>query len=259
VSDTSSWVFKVTPYIVFSTSLVAAIFVPISTLIPKAGFTGDIIMIIYVLALGRFFTMLTGLDTGSTFGGMGSSREAMISSLIEPSMMLSFITIALIAKTTSVSGMMEYMARPDINIIQPVFLLIFLAMIIIIIAETSRIPMDDPETHLELTMVHEAMILEYSGRHLALMEFGAVIKQLLFITLLTNLFLPHDSLINFTGLGAIIISILIYVLKVVIISIVIGIIEINTVKLRLFSIPNFAAISFVLSFVGFLQYFVFGR
>ncbi len=202
--------------------------------------------------------MIGALDTGSTFGGMGASREAMISALIEPSIVVSLFTIGLIAKSTSIFDMMNYMKAVKDPLIHPVFILIFCAMFIIIIAETARIPVDDPGTHLELTMVHEAMVLEYSGRSLALMEYGAAIKQLIWITLLVNIFIPHDQFINLIGFSGVMVSILIYSLKIIIASVVIGIAEVSTVKLKLFSIPNLAALGFILSFIGFLQYFVFG-
>ncbi|KNZ41792.1 respiratory chain complex I subunit 1 family protein [Acetobacterium bakii] len=258
VSDVSSWIFKVTPFIVFSTAVAAALIVPVTTLIKPRWFPGDLIMLVSIFALGRFFMMLAALDAGSTFGGMGASREAMISSLIEPSIIVSLITVGLIAKSTSVFEIMNFMQEIHNPLIHPVYIMSFCALVIIIIAETSRIPVDDPGTHLELTMVHEAMVLEYSGRNLALMELGAAIKQLVFITLLVNIFIPHDQLINITGFAGIGISLLVYLLKIVVVSIVIAIAEVSTVKLRLFSIPNLAALSFILSFIGFLQYFVFG-
>lgn len=258
VSDVSSWIFKITPYIFFATALVAALLVPVSTTVMPQELPGDIIMLVSVLALGRFFMMIAALDTASTFGGMGSSREAMISSLIEPSILVSLFTVGLISKSTSVQQMMEAMKSAGILLFHPVYSMVFLALLTIIIAETSRIPVDDPATHLELTMVHEAMLLEYSGRHLALMELGAAIKQLVFITLLVNLLIPHDQLIAMTGMGAVLISLFFYLVKVVLISLVIGLAEVYTVKLRFFSIPNLAALSFILSFLGFLQYFVLG-
>ncbi|HEY5556158.1 respiratory chain complex I subunit 1 family protein [Acetobacterium sp.] len=258
VSDVSSWIFRVTPYIVFSTAVAAALMVPVTTLIKPVWYPGDIIMLVYIFALGRFFMMLAALDTGSTFGGMGASREAMISSLIEPSILVSLITVGLIAKSTAVYQIMIFMQDVNNPLIHPVYIMAFCALFIIIIAETSRIPVDDPGTHLELTMVHEAMVLEYSGRSLALMELGAAIKQLVFITLLVNIFIPHDQIIGLTGFGAVGISLLIYLIKVVLASILIAIAEVSTVKLRLFSIPNLAALSFILCFIGFLQYFVFG-
>ncbi len=209
VSDTTSWVFKAAPYVVFSTALIAALFVPVSTSIAPVAFVGDIILIIYLLALGRFFMALAGLDAASTFGGMGSSREMMIASLIEPSMLITVITVGLISKSTSVHQMMLTSNAIGSPLASPVYMVLFLALLVIIIAETCRIPIDDPATHLELTMVHEAMLLEYSGRHLALMELGAAIKQLLFITILVNIFMPHEQLIGAVGIAAIILSILI--------------------------------------------------
>jgi formate hydrogenlyase subunit 4 len=203
--------------------------------------------------------MLAGLNAASTFGGMGSSREAMISSLIEPSILVSLITVGLTANSTSSYQIMKFMTNIDFPLIRPVYLMAFIALLIIIIAETSRIPVDDPSTHLELTIVHEAMLLEYSGRSLALMELGASIKQLTFITLLVNIFIPHDQFILMSGISALIISILIYLIKVIVISILIAIAEVSTVKLRLFSIPNLAALAFILSFIGFMQHFVLGR
>ena len=259
VSETSSWIYKATPYIVFSTAAVGALLVPITTLVPSARFTGDIILLFYLLALGRFFMCLSALDTGSTFGGMGSSREAMISSLIEPSILVSVFTIGLIAGSTSIYEMMGAMSSLGNPLFHPVFILTFLAMMIIILAETSRIPFDDPATHLELTMVHEAMLLEYSGRHLALMEYGAAVKQLILITLVVNLFLPVDQFIALAGSGVFILSVILYFVRVVFIAILIAIAEVSTVKFRFFSIPNLAALSFILSFLGFLQYFVLGR
>jgi formate hydrogenlyase subunit 4 len=259
VSDTASWIFRVTPYINFITALLAGILIPVSLKLTPINFGGDIIFVIYILAMGRFFMTLSGLDTGSTFGGMGSSREMAISSLIEPTLLVSVFTVGLISKSTSVHNMMETLSSIGMNIFQPIYIMCFLAMIIVIIAESARIPVDDPATHLELTMVHEAMLLEYSGKHLALMELAAAVKQLVLITLLVNLFIPLDSLVTldntFLAVG---ISILLYMVKVAIASILIAIAEINTVKLRLFSVPNLAAISFILSFLGFLQYFVVG-
>lgn len=260
ISETASWIFRVAPYIVFSTSAIAALFVPVTPALPAVDFSGDFIMLIYLFALGRFFLCLAGLDTGSTFGGMGSSREAMISSIIEPSLLIVIFTLGLAAKTTSIPGIMSAMNDISHPLLHPVFLMLFAAFLIITIAETSRIPVDDPATHLELTMVHEAMILEYSGRYLALMEFGAAIKQLVLITLLVNLFLPTDQFIlMLQGTAAIAATILIYLLKIILAAILIALIEAGTVKMRFFSIPNLAALSFILSFLGFLQYFVLGR
>ena len=142
--------------------------------------------------------------------------------------------------------------------LQPVYIVTFLAMILVLLAETCRIPVDDPSTHLELTMVHEAMILEYSGRHLALMEYGACVKQLVFITFIINIFLPLSGFVAVSGILGILISVLLYVLEVVLLSLLVACLEVYTVKLPLFSVPNLAALAFVLAFVGFINNFVIG-
>ena len=260
VSDTASWIFRVTPYIVLSTALIGAVLVPVTTAIVPSYFPGDAILLVYLLALGRFFMTLSGLDTGSTFGGMGSSREAMISSLIEPSLLVTVFSVGLISKSTSIYKMMDTVTVNGGIFTHPVYIFLFLAVFIIIIAETSRIPVDDPATHLELTMVHEAMILEYSGRHLAMVELGAAVKQLLFITLLVNLFIPSLNT-PFAGsyIAGIVVSLVFFIMKVFFAAVLLAVTEVSTVKLRLFSVPNLAALSFILAFIGFIQYFVIGR
>lgn len=184
----------------------------------------------------------------------------MISSLTEPSLLVTVFTIGLLSGSTAVFDMMQSTARLGWDLFQPVYLLTFLALFIILITETARIPVDDPATHLELTMVHEAMLLEYSGRYLALMELGASIKQLLFITLLVNLFLPTDGLIAITNpVMTVLASLGFYFIKVIVIAVTMGIVEIHSVKLRLFSVPNLAALSFILALLGFFQYWIIGR
>lgn len=260
VSETASWVYWTAPYITLITALLASMFFPLTTSLFNISFQGDIILAVYLLALGRFFMVLAGLDTGSTFGGMGSSREMMIASLIEPALMVALFTLGLIAGSTSVYSIMSVNQLGSPLILNPYSLLIFSAVFIILIAETARIPVDDPSTHLELTMVHEAMLLEYSGKHLALMEMASVVKQLIFITILANFFFPLESYFALSSpILAFIIGLALYVIKVVIITILIAAAEICTVKLRFFSVPNLATISFVLAFLGFMQLFVIGR
>jgi len=259
VSTTSSWIYRIAPYLTFASALCACLFIPISLLGQPAGFTGDIILAVYLLALGRFFMTLAALDTGSTFGGMGSSREMLISSIFEPSLFVALFSVSLISGSTSL-GVMELAAfNNSAVLLHPVYILSFFSIMIVLMAETARIPVDDPATHLELTMVHEAMLLEYSGRHLALMEMGAWLKQLFLITVIVNLFLPSANLFfAASGVAAILISLAFSLFKVIVLSILIAVIEVLTVKFRFFSIPNLAAFSFILAFLGFVQYFVLG-
>lgn len=255
VSQTASWIYSAAPYIYFVSVLAAFIFVPVIPQLFSYSFFGDAIMVIYLLALGRFFLTLAALDTGSTFGGMGSSREMMIASLMEPSLIIVVFTLASSPHVLSTGFHEMYSGAVQIGtgIISPVYLLLLAAVMIVLVAETARIPVDDPATHLELTMVHEAMILEYSGRQLALMEYGSALKQLLLITIIVNIFMPF-------GVGSgIIAALLLYLLKIVIVTVITGLIEINTVKFRLFSVPNLAALSLMLALLGFMSGFIFGR
>ena len=260
ISETASWVFRATPYITIVTALLAGLFVPITLQLGSLGFAGDLILVVYTLGLGRFFMALAALDTGSTFGGMGSSREMLISALMEPALLVALFTLGLLSGSTSIYQIMYTSASSGFIMLQPVYWLLAAAIFIILIAETARIPVDDPATHLELTMVHEAMLLEYSGRYLALMELAAAVKQLIFLTLLANIFIPLGGLFTLVSPAASLVSSLaVYFLKIVFLSLIIGLFEINTVKLRFFSVPNLAAVSFTLSFLAFVQYYVIGR
>lgn len=261
VSDTASWIFKAAPYVVLVSAIGAAMLVPVSTRLAVASFPGDLILFFYLLALGRFFLILAGMDTASTFGGMGSSREAMISALVEPTILVTVFTIGLKAGSTSTVAVLQLSQTLAIPLLQPVYILTALALLVVIIAETSRIPVDDPATHLELTMVHEAMILEYSGRHLALMEYGAAVKQLALVTLWVNVYFPHDQMIAaaFGTAAGLVLSILVYAVKALLAAVLVAAIEAGTVKFRFFSVPNLAALAFILAFLGFLQSFVLGR
>lgn len=258
-SDKASWISRAAPWIIFGAVVCAAAFIPISSQLPVPAFTGDAVLVIYTLALGRFFLALGGLDAGSTFGGMGSSREMMISALVEPALLVSVFTVGLLAKTSSVAGMVRHAEAMGSGVLQPVYILTFLALFIILLSETARIPVDDPATHLELTMVHEAMLLEQSGRYLGLLEWASVVKQLILLTLLANLFIPV-TLTGLAGGGAVtlLLSLLVYVLKIAGLALLVGAVETMTVKLRLFSVPNLAALAFIAAFLGFLQTFVFG-
>ena len=255
ISTTSSKVFLVTPYILFGSTLLAGTLVPLSTKISTI-LPGDMLVLLYTLALGGFFLTLAALDTSSTFGGMGSSRENTLKSIIEPALIIALVTMAVYYGSTDLRKIMLASAETSWNI-DPVQLLVLLALFMVTIAETARIPIDDPSTHLELTMIHEAMILEYSGRHLGLVELAAYLKQLIYITLIANIFFPHDQFISYDGALGIALSLAILVVKVIAISIIIGLIETNTVKLRFFSIANYAAFAVILSLLGFLCVYIF--
>src|SRR5258708_4711420 len=190
IPETASWIFSATPYIVFVTAALVGLMIPMTTTDAPLSLFGGVLAVVYLLALGRFFLALGGLDTGSSFGGLGSSREMTISAIAEPAMMLAIFTVALAASSTNLSEMAKVAVSQSWKFLAPSQMLAFAALFIVLIAETGRIPVDNPATHLELTMIHEAMILEYSGPYLALIEYGASIKQLVLMTLVVNTFFP---------------------------------------------------------------------
>ena len=186
LADNASWLFRVIPYIVFAWTWVAASLVPTFRSGLMFSWTADLIALIALLGSARFFLALAGLDAGTSFGGIGSSREVMIASLAEPAMLMFVFAIALIAGSTQLS---TFMNSPEVGLRASLGLGL-IALVIVAIAENARIPVDNPATHLELTMVHEAMVLEYSGRHLALIELSAALKLLLYVSLIACLFAP---------------------------------------------------------------------
>lgn len=251
VSTNASWITRKAPAVVFGTALYAAACVPwfVGSSGNPAG--DDLVLIIYVLALGRIFMTLAGMDQSSAFGGLGSSRDYLVAALFEPGLLIAVMSLGLMTGATTVHGIQNWMTAAGADALQPGLILLFFAVMLVLVAETSRIPIDDPSTHLELTMIHEAMLLDYSGPHLALLEWASALKQLFFIGLLANLFIPWGAeLMPFAGPAA---GILVFLLKGLCISVMIGIWEVATVKVRIFSIPNLAAASFMLAFIGFLN------
>ena len=258
ISETASWIFHLMPFVLFASTVAAALIVPVLGNHALLGFMGDAILFVYLFALGRFFLALAALDAGTTFGGMGSSREMTLSSLAEPAMLLAFFSLGFRSHTLSLGGMVSYFAGAEPFQVLFFTSLAFGALLIVTIAESGRIPVDNPATHLELTMIHEAMILEYSGRYLALIEWGHQIKQLVFLTLLANLFLPWGiaGSWSFSALG---LALVLYLAKVFFLAFVIGWIEIHSAKLRLFRVPDFLSVAFVLAILSLLGQMIVGR
>jgi formate hydrogenlyase subunit 4 len=256
ISEHASWVFSFAPYVVFITTLVAGLLVPMVTVQAPLSLFGDVLALVGLLALGRFFLALGGLDPGSAFGGMGSSREMTIAAVAEPAMMLAIFTVAITAGSTDISHIVQVAQSPTWKVLNPTHVMAFAALFIVLLAETGRIPVDNPATHLELTMIHEAMLLEYSGRYLALMEWGASIKQLVLMTLLVNIFIPVGLATDATpaalGIGA-----LVYVGKLILIAAAVVVVETTNAKLRLFRVPDLLGAAFVLGALALLSTFLF--
>jgi formate hydrogenlyase subunit 4 len=256
IPETASWIFSAAPYMVFATATMVGLMIPMTTTHAPLSLFGGVLAIIGLLALGRFFLALGGLDTGSSFGGLGSSREMTISAIAEPAMMLAIFTVALGANSTNLSEMAKVAVTQSWRFLAPSQMLAFAALFIVLIAETGRIPVDNPATHLELTMIHEAMVLEYSGPYLALIEWGASIKQLVLMTLLVNTFFPFGLSSDWT-LGTVGLGLTVYLAKMLLLSVLIVLVETTNAKLRLFRVPELLMVAFILGALALISKFLF--
>ncbi|MBZ0168364.1 formate hydrogenlyase [Candidatus Methylomirabilis lanthanidiphila] len=253
VSETTSWIFRFTPYLLVATMLLSALLVPLLTTRTPLGFLGNIIVLMYLFLLGTFFLALAGLDAGSAFGGMGSSREMAVAALAEPTVMIAIFAIALRVGNTELDEIVRRGATDSLLLLTPGHLLAFLAFFIVALAETGRLPVDNPATHLELTMIHEAMVLEYSGRHLMLIEWAAGMKLLIFLALLTNLFFPWGVALTVTPL-AVAVAFVALIVKVGVLAVGIAVIETAMAKLRLFRLPALLSGSFALALLAVVSF-----
>lgn len=251
----ASWLFRVTPYLVFATTWVAAALVPTFASGLLFSWSADMIAIIALLGSARFFLALAGMDVGTSFGGIGSSREVMIASLAEPAMLMVVFTLALIAGSTQLSTVAAHMQLPVVGLRVSLGLAL-VALIIVALAENARIPVDNPATHLELTMVHEAMVLEYSGRHLAMIEFAASLKLLLYISLIGCVFLPWGVAPVGAGGAALAGGMLAYLAKLAAGGFLLAFFETSIAKMRVFRVPEFLGVALMLGLLGTLLLFV---
>lgn len=246
-STNSSWIIRITPIVNIAALLVASLFVPLLVIPQSNDLVGNIILFLYLLAMAKFFMALSGLDAGSTFGGMGSSREMAISALIEPVIIVVFAALAFAFKTINLPDMFRGALASNV-LINPVLILVSISIFIVIIVESSRVPVDNPETHLELTMIHEAMILEQSGKNLAMMEISSAMKQLLLMGILINILVPWGLTSDFSALP-ILISLGAFILKAIVLAIIIGLFESSCAKSRLFRLPGLFAVALFLSII----------
>lgn len=256
VPKEASWIFRFTPYLIFGSTLLASILVPLLIVDATAAslVIGDVIVLIGLFALARFFLVLAGMDIGTAFGGMGSSREMLISSLAEPSALLVLFTLAMTASSTNLTLIIKHIVTSGF-VFRPSFIFSFLGLVMITLAETGRIPVDNPATHLELTMTHEAMILEYSGRYLALIEWGAQIKLMIYCVLLSNIFFPWGIAVRFS-LGSLLIGFAAVIGKLLGCGVVLAGIETSMAKMRLFKAPYFLSIAFMLCLLAIFSHII---
>ncbi len=254
LADNASWIFRFTPYLVFGvTVLIGGIIPLISTDLPFAD-TADVIALAMLFATIRFFTALAGMDIGTAFGGMGSSREMTIASLAEPAMLMAVFTASLAANSTSLTHVVQVMAHGAF-ILRPSLAFALLAFIMVFLAETGRVPVDNPATHLELTMIHEAMILEYSGRHLALIEWAGMMKLFIFTSLGIAIFCPWGIAAADDPAGMLLGG-LVLAGKLAVTGVVMVLIETGLAKMRLFRLTEYLGSAFLLATLGMLSFFI---
>ena len=255
VADGASWLFRVAPYLIFAAIWVAAALVPTFATGLLFSWSADLIAIVALLGSARFFLALAGLDVGTSFGGIGSSREVTIASLAEPAMIMIVFTLSLVAGSTQLSSVVAFMLGPDVGLRVSLGLAL-VALVMVAIAENARIPVDNPATHLELTMVHEAMVLEYSGRHLAMIELAASVKLLLYVSLIAAIFLPWGMARAGTGLEAYAIGGAAYLAKLAAAGFLLALFETSVAKMRVFRVPEFLGAALMLGLLGTLLLFV---
>jgi len=255
LAEGASWLFRVIPYVVFAATWVAASLIPTFRTGLLFSWSADLIAIIALLGSGRFFLALAGLDVGTSFGGIGSSREVMIASLAEPAMIVIVFTLALIAGSTQLSTIAAFMTSPAVGLRVSLAMALF-ALIMVAVAENGRIPIDNPATHLELTMVHEAMVLEYSGRHLALIELAASLKLILYVSLIICLFAPWGIEAAGAAPPAMALGAAFYVGKLAVGGFLLALFETSIAKMRVFRVPEFLGVALMLGLLATLLRFV---
>ena len=248
ISRDASSIFRYAPFIVFAITIIVGASIPLFASFLNNTLTGDMLMIIYAMAIGTFFLALAGMDAGSAFGGFGSSREMTLSALAEGGLIFSLLIVAILSGTTNLFAISRSPMFGQGQHILSV-LLAFGGFFIVLLAETSRFPFDNPATHLELTMIHEAMILEYSGKRLALMEWASANKLFIFFALGANLFFPLGIAQSANPFG-IVIGITTFTIKIFIFCTVIALIESSMAKFRFFRLPDLLLISFILNVVA---------
>jgi len=255
VAENASWLFRVAPYVMFASTWVAAALVPTFATGLTFSAAADLIVIVALLGTARFLLALAGLDVGTSFGGIGSSREMMFASLAEPAMLMAVFTLSLFAGSTQLSSISTYMLGPDAGLSISIALAL-IALVIVAIGENARIPVDNPATHLELTMVHEAMILEYSGRHLAVIETAASVKLLLYLSLIACVFVPWGTAVSGAGLLAYTIGVVAYAAKLAVLGFLLVVFETAIAKMRVFRVPDFLGVALMLGLLGTMLLFV---
>jgi formate hydrogenlyase subunit 4 len=254
LAEQASWLFRAAPYLIFAAIWVAAALVPTFATGLLFSWTADLIAIAALIGSARFFLALAGMDVGTSFGGIGASREMMFASLAEPAMLMIVFTVSLIAGSTQLSDIAAYtLAHLELRVSLGLALI---GLIIVAVAENGRIPVDNPATHLELTMVHEAMVLEYSGRHLAVIELAAALKLLLYIALIACIFVPWGLAPAGAGAPAMLAGLAAFCGKIAAGGCLLALFETMVAKMRVFRVPDFLGAALMLGLLATLLRFV---
>lgn len=245
-----SWIFLATPSIVFASTLVAGLVVPTFFHAAALHDLGGIVLLVYLFGLGRFFMVTAGIDPGSGFCGMASSREMMLAALIEPVLLLTLFVFSLMAQSTNLSSIALWLSIQGLTLASPAYIVALLALFVVSIAEMGRIPFDNPETHYELTMIHEGMLLEYSGKPLGLMLWSAWTKQLIVLSLLANFIPPWGGMINLPSFQSVLFTVALYLAKILLLCVCVVLIETTVAKVRLFRVKDLLGASFVMAVIA---------
>lgn len=251
VSEHASWIYHAAPYVYVGAYLAAAALIPTIVVRPPLAALGDVIVVVGLFALARFALALAAIDTASNFGGMGMSRELAFAALVEPALLLALFALAIPVGSTALADLVEGQR------LGASMLLAFGALFIVAIAETGRIPIDNPDTHLELTMAHEGMILEYSGRPLGLIFWGAQIKQLAVLSLVIALTVP-GGIARDLAPAALLVGLVAYVAKLGLFGLALALVESGMPKLRVFRIPDLLGAASLLAGLAVIALFVVG-
>jgi formate hydrogenlyase subunit 4 len=254
IADNASWLFRLAPYVVFASMVLAASIVPlVATDLPLSP-AADVIALVGLFALARVFMALAAMDIGTAFGSLGSRREMLIASLAEPALLMVFFTPALISQSTALTNIVEQLAHRPLHL-YPSMAFAAVAFVMVLLAENARVPVDNPATHLELTMVHEAMILEYSARHLALMDWAHALKLLIYIAVGIALFLPFG--VAEAGNWAMMpLAVAVLLAKLALAGAGLALLETVAAKMRIFRVPEFLGMAFMLAVLGMLIHFL---
>ena len=251
ISTSSSWMLRAAPFAVLGSAVFLVIVLPLTSVGGVAAHLSNFIIVAAILALGSAFLVMAGLDVGSAFGGMGASREMTIASLLETTIILTFAAFAVVSGVSTIDGMISGEIAGAITVVSdPYLLLPLIALILVSLAENARYPVDNPATHLELTMVHEAMILDYSGPYLAMLEYASALKLTIFALLVANFILPFPLIIGTSGVGGVLLTVVVTLAKIVVIMLALAILESTIAKMRFYRVQEYLTGAFFIALTG---------